>query len=204
MRTLSELGEAIPPKLAEKPHPVCTTLNIFKNISVLVPSRAPTNLRVVNRTSSTSLQLSWDPVSQDYIHGILTGYTVRYQAIEEGAGVRITESRFSTLNVPAHVNSVEIRNLASYTRYKLTMFAKTKVGNGVFSKAVVGGMLKLVNTCNFCCDCRCDFLLLMYVNEWMSWACLDEGTCTPSIHNLLTCMQTCNNLCVFTCVTSWW
>jgi hypothetical protein len=26
----------------------------------------------------------------------------------------------------------------------------------------------------------------MYVNEWMSLECLDEGTCTESIHNLFT------------------
>ena len=38
----------------------------------------------------------------------------------------------------------------------------------------------------FCCDFRCDFLLLMYVNEWMSWECLDEVTYTQSIHNLFT------------------
>ena len=33
---------------------------------------------------------------------------------------------------------------------------------------------------------RCDFLLLMYVNEWMSYECSDEDTHTQSIHNLFT------------------
>jgi hypothetical protein len=31
----------------------------------------------------------------------------------------------------------------------------------------------------FCCG----FLLLMYVNEWMSYECSDEGTCIQNIHN---------------------
>ena len=29
-------------------------------------------------------------------------------------------------------------------------------------------------TCNNCCDFSCDFLLLMYVNEWLSYECSDE------------------------------
>ena len=41
--------------------------------------------------------------------------------------------------------------------------------------------LRLVYTCNICCDFRCDFLLLMDVNEWISYECSDEGTCTPNI-----------------------
>jgi hypothetical protein len=44
-------------------------------------------------------------------------------------------------------------------------------------------VLRLVNTCNFCWDFRCDFLLLMDVNEWMSYECSDEGSCTQNIHN---------------------
>ena len=42
--------------------------------------------------------------------------------------------------------------------------------------------LRPFHTCNFCCDFRCDFLLLMDVNEWMSYECSDEGTCTQNIH----------------------
>jgi hypothetical protein len=37
-------------------------------------------------------------------------------------------------------------------------------------------VIKPVHTLYFCCDFRCDFLLLMDVNEWMSYECLDEGT----------------------------
>ena len=43
--------------------------------------------------------------------------------------------------------------------------------------------LRLVDTCNFCCDLRCDFLLLIDVNEWIRYVYSDEGTCTPNIHN---------------------
>jgi hypothetical protein len=42
---------------------------------------------------------------------------------------------------------------------------------------------KTIIKINCCCDFRCDFLLLMDVNEWMSYECSDEGTCTPNIHN---------------------
>lgn len=103
-----------------------------------MPSRAPTNLRTVNKTSPTSIRLLWDPVPQDYVHGILTGYTVRYKAIEQGTGIKI-KGRFDTINVPSHVSMIDIPNLETYTKYRIDMFAKTKVGGGVYSNAVVGG-----------------------------------------------------------------
>ena len=33
------------------------------------------------------------------------------------------------------------------------------------------------------CSRRCDFLLLMDVNEWMSYECSDEGTYTQNVRN---------------------
>ena len=36
---------------------------------------------------------------------------------------------------------------------------------------------------NFCYDFRCDFLLVMDVNEWMRYECSDESTCTQNIGN---------------------
>jgi hypothetical protein len=109
------------------------------NFSIPVPSRGPTNLRTGNGTSPTSILLQWDPVPQDCVHGILTGYTLRYKATEQGAGIKIEGGGYTTMNVPPHVTMIEIPNLESYTRYKISMFAKTKVGNGVFSETVVGG-----------------------------------------------------------------
>ena len=38
------------------------------------------------------------------------------------------------------------------------------------------------------------FFLLMDVNEWISYECLDEGTCTPNIRN--------SSVYPFTCVKS--
>ena len=46
-------------------------------------------------------------------------------------------------------------------------------------KILTSVLLRPVYTCTFCCDS----LLLMYVNEWISYECLDEGTCTPYIRN---------------------
>jgi hypothetical protein len=40
--------------------------------------------------------------------------------------------------------------------------------------------LRLVYTCNFYCDFRCD---LMDVNEWMNYECSDEGTYSQNNHN---------------------
>jgi hypothetical protein len=48
-----------------------------------------------------------------------------------------------------------------------------------------------LNTCNFYCDFRCDFLLLMDVNEWISYECSDEGPCTSNIRNSSTRQSAC-------------
>jgi hypothetical protein len=44
---------------------------------------------------------------------------------------------------------------------------------------------KSLYTCDYCYDFRCDFCLLIDVNEWMSYGCWDESiyTYTPNIHN---------------------
>ena len=41
-------------------------------------------------------------------------------------------------------------------------------------------------TCNFCYDFKCDFLLLMDVNEWMSYECSDKGRSVKHIYILRT------------------
>lgn len=104
----------------------------------LVPSRAPTNLRVVNRTSSTSLLLLWDAVPQEHVNGILTGYTIRFKAVEQGPGIKISD-HFRTMEIAAEVDRTEILNLEPYTRYTFSIYAKTRVGNGIYSEPVVGG-----------------------------------------------------------------
>jgi hypothetical protein len=37
-----------------------------------------------------------------------------------------------------------------------------------------------------CCDFRCEFPLLMYVNEYTIYECSDAGTYTQNINNLFT------------------
>ena len=104
-----------------------------------MPSRAPTNLTVFNFQSSTSLLLLWQPIPQEYLNGVLTGYTVRYQQIKEGDIT--TKSPIFSMEVSPDVSEVEIPNLASYSKYKLSMFAKTKVGGGRISNYVIGGIV---------------------------------------------------------------
>ena len=47
-----------------------------------------------------------------------------------------------------------------------------------FTSEIVGSMGKYFF--------RCDFLLLMDANEWISFECSDGGTCTPNIRNSCT------------------
>jgi hypothetical protein len=63
------------------------------------------------------------------------------------------------------INLLEIK-LETYTSFK-----GANMQRGPFTLAIWAAIL------------TCDFLLLMYVNEWMNYECSDEGTYTQNIHN---------------------
>ena len=89
----------------------------------LVPSQTPPNI-FVQSTSSTTIDVSWQPIDQAYVHGILQGYEVRF-AKDDGLSL-LWESR----HVHPNVRKIILRGLWYYSKYKIVVCAKTSKGCG--------------------------------------------------------------------------
>lgn len=101
-----------------------------------MPSKPPANVRTVNNTGPTSLGVKWETVPEEHAHGNITGYKIRYKVVEQGE--EKIWSKANVINVPGNVNMVNITDLASYTRYEISVSAETKVGSGIWSSPVFG------------------------------------------------------------------
>ena len=86
-----------------------------------MPSVPPSHVNVHN-TSSTSLKVTWVPVPQEYVHGVLLGYTVVY---------RVSDSDRSKLHYVSTSNtSIELTRLNKFTVYSVRVMAFTVIGQG--------------------------------------------------------------------------
>ncbi|CAH3191318.1 unnamed protein product, partial [Porites evermanni] len=88
-----------------------------------VPSQTPPNI-IVQSTSSTTIDVSWQPIDQAYVHGILLGYEVRF-AKDDGLPL-LWESR----HVHPNARKIILSDLWYYSKYKIVVCGKTSKGCG--------------------------------------------------------------------------
>lgn len=86
----------------------------------------PTRLAAYN-TSSTSVMVTWLPVPDGYVHGILRGYRLFF---------KIDEDRFYQ-NVTTLNQSFELTGLEKFTNYSVKVLAFTRIGDGNVSDPVL-------------------------------------------------------------------
>lgn len=101
-----------------------------------VPTKAPTNVKVVSSTSS-SIKVSWGPIPEDYRKGVILGYVVFYR--EQGF------MPWSERDVSV-VYSKELTGLTSGKSYLVRVAGYTKMGRGAKSgpkRIIVGGKIFL-------------------------------------------------------------
>ena len=96
---------------------------IFSFLLSSVPSESPPNT-IVKVTSSSTIGVSWKPINQAHIHGILLGYEVRYTKSDEIAQSWVTKT------LDADAQKTVLRDLMKFTRYKVVVCAKTSKGCG--------------------------------------------------------------------------
>ncbi len=89
-----------------------------------MPSRPPPS-SVIKSTSTSTIAVSWEPISQAYVHGILLGYEVRY-AKDDGSSPLTWE----TVTLDANTIGVALSDLEYFTRYKVVVCARTSKGCG--------------------------------------------------------------------------
>lgn len=86
---------------------------------ILVPSLPPSNLRAHN-TSSTTLRVTWLPVPQEFLHGILVGYRLFFKA----------DKNLFYENVTTVNQTLELTGLEKFTNYSMKILAFTRIGDG--------------------------------------------------------------------------
>ena len=107
-----------------------STLLIFTTINhlvfVLVPSRAPSYIRMTNLRFD-QVKVQWDPLPQQFANGRLLGYTIYYHEYY----YPYTKQSLKTRS--PYVNMVILRGLKAATRYQIAVAAFTSKGVGTQS-----------------------------------------------------------------------
>ena len=81
-------------------------------------------------TSSTSINVTWEPVPDDHVNGIVLGYRLFCKQADKPI------NDFSNLTVNSTVLSIGLDSLEFYTKYELRLLAFTMVGDGNISEPV--------------------------------------------------------------------
>lgn len=108
--------------------------------TLLVPDGAPPNVTARN-LSSTELLVEWNPLPENYIHGALLGYQMKFTRDE----TNVTK----VLNILPNITNYHVTGLERYARYVISLAAVNEVGVGVYSDDVIvwtdeGGKLCLI------------------------------------------------------------
>ena len=102
------------------------------------PGWPPENVFATNKTTPTMIRVSWKPIRDSYyVHGILLGYTVTYQAIRNPN--EELEEKEKNVTVGPKTTHVELQHLSSFTIYSIKIRAFTRKGNGTTSAVVFAG-----------------------------------------------------------------
>ena len=105
-------------------------------ICFLVPTAAPSNVKVLDGRNHDRLFVQWDPIPPNHINGDLGGYKVLYSLLSDTAVVSQKSFKIST---HPSVNSATLTDLLSGSVYSIEVLAYNEVGDGIKSKSLRGG-----------------------------------------------------------------
>ncbi|XP_048579794.1 uncharacterized protein LOC5501224 isoform X1 [Nematostella vectensis] len=94
-----------------------------------VPGQAPSNITAQNRTTLTTIPVSWVPVPTEHMNGVLTGYYIRYVLVRLGDETVSTQEHVG-LDVPPDNTSAVLRDLRALAVYRIEVAARTRRGVG--------------------------------------------------------------------------
>ena len=94
-----------------------------------MPDKSPTNVTAYD-TSSTSINITWQPIPSDHVNGILLDYNVIYRRIDK------PKDNFSMVTVNSTVLHTELSGLGKYKQYSIQVAGRTGAGLGNFSEPV--------------------------------------------------------------------
>ena len=115
----------------------------------LVPSHTPEQFKAINKSSPTSIPLTWKPIRDPfYIHGILRGYKIEFR-MTHLAGSALRDDNDTVIHtVGPNTLSHVLTDLEIYAVYRIKIRAFTVKGDGVLSE-ISAGKFFILNTLSF-------------------------------------------------------
>ena len=101
--------------------------------SPLVPSLPPEHREVYN-VSSTSCEIRWGPIPDEYQNGVIIGYELQYAPHSRNTLERILDE-LQTVSLGANTSSYRLTGLNSYTQYSISIVGETSAGTGAHGGA---------------------------------------------------------------------
>eukprot|EP00117_Sycon_ciliatum_P006008 scpid50576/ scgid9730/ Tyrosine-protein phosphatase Lar; Protein-tyrosine-phosphate phosphohydrolase; dLAR len=101
------------------------------SISVATREASPTggpSIDSIRATGSSSIMITWVSLTQEVLRGVLQGYTLQY--IDTTSGLN------GTIEVGSKAKSANLTQLQAYTKYNISVRAKTGAGAGPYGKPV--------------------------------------------------------------------
>ena len=92
----------------------------------------------VNVSGAHSIPVSWEPVPEGFVHGILLGYRIFYTVISI-AGEDVGKPTLNTTTDETALNTT-LSDLLNYAVYKITVTAFTVKGDGPISHSITAGL----------------------------------------------------------------
>ncbi len=94
-----------------------------------VPSKPPESIIAESHVTLTTIPVTWQPIDSHYIHGILLGYKIRYQAVAIGEEP-VQHQPIKEQIVSPSTLSIVLKNLEIFTLYRIDVLGYTIMGNG--------------------------------------------------------------------------
>ena len=102
----------------------------MKHFPLLVPSRAPINIST-SPVNSTSFSVTWQPVPPDHVNGIVLGYKILLENMDDAVLV-------STETVHVNQTKTVLRESKAASRFCVRLLAFTSKGDGRRSDCIEG------------------------------------------------------------------
>ena len=115
-------------------------IKMSKCFMSLVPSKPLVGLKAVNLTGPHSIPVSWEPVPEGFVHGILLGYRIFYTVINI-AGEDVRKLTLNTTTNEIALNAT-LTDLLNYAVYEIKVTAFTVKGDGAISHSITAGLFK--------------------------------------------------------------
>ena len=106
------------------------TKELIKCLSPIVPSRAPVNIST-SPINSTSFSVSWGQVPLDHMNGVVLGYKISLENMDDATEV-------SAETVRANQTRTVLRESEPTSRFCVRLLAFTSKGDGKTSDCVEG------------------------------------------------------------------